>query len=307
MYTAPSQPQQPPQSQYPTNIAPMAYPPQPVPQGFAPQGYPPQGYPGQSPQIYQPGPAGVPGYQAVPMLYPVMAVPASGLELMKLLTGIYLKQKLDAIEAFVAYEKANKYKFFPIDQNGNKAGNAIFKAKEKSEPCDRYCFGAGRAFEMTIKLVAGDQEILDFLHLQRPTVCCRCDKGEMTVTLLEGGSQVLGFITGPCTCCQLLIRVFDSHRNLRYSLKGDACQCSIVCAGCPCEKCRVTYFTLNDAAGNVISTMQRRSKFFRAMISDADDFSLIFPSGITVEDKCLLIASLIMMDYAYFEQKPSNS
>eukprot|EP01017_Pseudomicrothorax_dubius_P021820 TRINITY_DN2346_c0_g2_i1.p1 TRINITY_DN2346_c0_g2~~TRINITY_DN2346_c0_g2_i1.p1 ORF type:complete len:185 (-),score=43.26 TRINITY_DN2346_c0_g2_i1:6-560(-) len=148
MNTGPPQAPLPPQAPYPQQQPPgqMAYPPQPgqpgqlgqpgqpgfPPQGYPPQGYPPQGYPpqGYPPQGYPP--QGHPGYQAVPLLYPVMAVPASGIELMKMLKGVYLKQKVDAIEAFVAYEKANKYKFFPIDQNGNKAGNAIFKAKEKS-------------------------------------------------------------------------------------------------------------------------------------------------------------------------------
>lgn len=39
------------------------------------------------------------------------------------------------------------------------------------------------------------------------------------------------------------------------------------------------------------------------MVGDADNFSLIFPRGASKEDKALLLAVTLMMDYMYFEDK----
>lgn len=39
------------------------------------------------------------------------------------------------------------------------------------------------------------------------------------------------------------------------------------------------------------------------MVGDADNFSLIFPKGASKEDKALLLAIKLMMDYIYFEDK----
>eukprot|EP01017_Pseudomicrothorax_dubius_P047206 TRINITY_DN8440_c0_g1_i1.p1 TRINITY_DN8440_c0_g1~~TRINITY_DN8440_c0_g1_i1.p1 ORF type:complete len:300 (+),score=33.08 TRINITY_DN8440_c0_g1_i1:38-937(+) len=256
------------------------------------QGYPQQGY-AQPPGPYSP--------------YPLVPLPASGIELLKVLNGVYLSQKPNVLEKFTGFELENKYRFFPIDQNGNKGGNMIFKAKENSDAIARQFLGGGRAFHMYLKLTSGQMELGDFLLLQKTSTCCRFDRGEMQVTLLEGGPRIIGFIYGPCTCCELQLQILDINRQVRFTIRGGGCQCGILCPGCPCEPCRVVDFTLYDAVGNPISTMRRRTDFLAQLISNADDFILGFPAGTSVEDKCLLISSLIMMDYAYFEDQHRNN
>lgn len=41
----------------------------------------------------------------------------------------------------------------------------------------------------------------------------------------------------------------------------------------------------------------------KASVSDADNFSMFFPTGASLEDKALLLASILFLDYMYFEEK----
>ena len=43
------------------------------------------------------------------------------------------------------------------------------------------------------------------------------------------------------------------------------------------------------------------------MITNADSYSIIFPEGAFPEDKLLLIAAALMIDYQYFESSPESS
>ena len=43
----------------------------------------------------------------------------------------------------------------------------------------------------------------------------------------------------------------------------------------------------------------------KAAISDADNFSLVFPKKATKEMKGVLMAAVIMMDFMFFEEGPN--
>ena len=44
----------------------------------------------------------------------------------------------------------------------------------------------------------------------------------------------------------------------------------------------------------------------KSFVSDADNFSLVFPEGSTAEDRALLLGAVIMLDFMYFEEGPPN-
>jgi hypothetical protein len=52
--------------------------------------------------------------------------------------------------------------------------------------------------------------------------------------------------------------------------------------------------------------MKKKRGFFEAMVSDADDFMMEFPPSATPEDRMLLMAAMIFMDYCYFEEGPNQ-
>jgi hypothetical protein len=241
----------------------------------------------------------------MPQPGPVFAV--SGRERLMQMKGIFLKQKMHAAEILLPIEIANSYSFFPIDQNGMKFPVEVFKAKEESNALIRQIGGAERPFQMRVRNTNGPMELGDLLFLDRPWACCQCNKGEMRVTCVEGKQQYLGRIFGPCTCCNFNIQILDAQESLKYSLVGDGCQCGTVCACCPCESCRIVNFTLRDASGAVLSQMQRRQSYLASLISDADDFELTFPASANAEDRMLLLAAMIFMDYCYFEESPNQN
>ena len=59
---------------------------------------------------------------------------------------------------------------------------------------------------------------------------------------------------------------------------------------------------MKDIEGNIVSTLEKRNPgCFRACYTNSDDFSLVFPAGISTEDKALLLAAALFVDYRYFE------
>lgn len=45
----------------------------------------------------------------------------------------------------------------------------------------------------------------------------------------------------------------------------------------------------------------------KAAISDADNFSLVFPKKATKEIRAVLMAAVIMLDFMFFEEGPANN
>jgi hypothetical protein len=41
------------------------------------------------------------------------------------------------------------------------------------------------------------------------------------------------------------------------------------------------------------------------IVSDADNYSVIFPLGATTEERALLLAAAFMLDFRYFEDSPN--
>lgn len=244
-------------------------------------------------------PQPAPGAYAMPQ-QPYM-FPASGVARLENLSGIFIREEMDITEVLTGWEMPNKYSFFPVDQNGVKVAQRIFRGVEVSTVCDRQCVGNRREFQMPIKLSDMGVDGMDFLLLERPSACCHCDHGDMNIYMVEGGAKnLIGRCYGPCTCCSFGMQIFDATNTLKYAYTGEACQCGVVCRGCPCESCRQVIIGLNDAKGNQVSILTKFTPL-AGMISDTDDFLLKFPLGSTVQDKMLLMASMIFLDYCYFE------
>jgi len=44
----------------------------------------------------------------------------------------------------------------------------------------------------------------------------------------------------------------------------------------------------------------------KSQLTDLDNFFVEFPKKSTYQDRCLLIATAIMMDFAFFEENPAK-
>jgi len=124
--------------------------------------------------------------------------------------------------------------------------------------------------------------------------------------LKKGKDEFLGKVKDPLNCCNLVVDVYDAHNNLKYKVDGSCYQLGMHCKF-PCDPCQTIDFDIKSPSGENVSTIQKRSPgCLKASMSDADNFSVFFPPKATKEDKALLMAAVIFLDFRYFEENPNQ-
>lgn len=280
--------------------------------------YPPQGmsYPQQNtafpPQNYAVGQpiknivtAGVPAYETIFM-------PKSGFDKL-MIPGIFVKQKFELLEVLTGCETENKYTVYACDVAGNKEGIPLFKCKEKSGFFNRNCLpGDCRRFGMEVTHDSGGQLSLDglpFLKMERPFACTfLClNRPFIEVNYSENGlNSYLGKVVNDFSCCEMFFTVFDKTNNPVYQIRGTIWQIGVYrqqnnCA--VCKSCQQAFLFILDLrqGGRKVGIIEKRGKGFTELISDADNFSLLFPIKATAEERVLIMAACLLLDFRYFE------
>ena len=110
------------------------------------------------------------------------------------------------------------------------------------------------------------------------------------------------------TCCDPEFEVYNSN-GLKYFVRADCCQCGLLCANNFCGKLSTATFEVyQPGTSNIIATISKMvAQSFSEVMTDADSYQVGFPPGATAEDKLLLIALGLMIDYQYFETDSSES
>ncbi|CAD8113117.1 unnamed protein product [Paramecium sonneborni] len=250
----------------------------------------------------------------------IEAMSSSCLDILGQQDGIFIKQKFELFEALTGFETPNVYKVYPAnDQGKKKKQKALFKCKEKSSTCARICLpGNARPFEMKIsnygckdfqpamaKMFMKDDKRIVFKFKREYQCTCLCfNRPRLEVLYVENDqNKKLGTIVNPWYFCNIGCHVLDINDNLRYIVEASCCQTYFWCR-CPCNSCNKVEFVIKIPNGEVVAHLMKKGKdCCKNMIGDADNFSLIFPKGATKEDKALLLAVTLMMDYMYFEDK----
>jgi hypothetical protein len=227
--------------------------------------------------------------------------------------GIFVKQKFLLLQALTGCEQQNEYQIFNLDRNGEKRGTPIYKAKEKSTWCARNCLQADcRPFKMLVSekdYLNPDGDETPVLKFNRE---CRCtfycfNRPELTIEhFIQGQEVYIGKIRQPWMCMNLQVNVHDESDALKYKVNGSCCQLGIWCHW-PCEPCQTVDFDVYDAGGEKVGSLQKRTAgCLKSAISDTANFATFFPANATPNDKALLLAAIIMLDFSYFEEKPQN-
>ncbi len=122
-----------------------------------------------------------------------------------------------------------------------------------------------------------------------------------------------GKIIEPFTCCDPKYNVYDKSGHLKYVIFGDCCQCGLICGDC-CGKCSEVLFQIHKPGKQVMDVNNKDGHIKRVfsgvvqeLVSDADNFELVFPVDATPEDKLLLIGNVLMIDYRYHEDASSSN
>ena len=292
----PPMPGQYPAEQYP----PGQYPPGQYPPGQYPQGQP---FP---PQQYAPNP-----YNQ-PMIVPSSALHnLSGFDKLMNMPGVFVKQKFELLEALTGCETQNKYVVYPANSDGSKVKDSMFKAKEKSNCLVRQLLsGHCRPFNVKVEHEGSGMKFL-WLHRECTMTCLCLNRPYLEVYFTETGKEpgdYIGKIVNPFKFCNAELQVLDNKNDLKYIIWGDCCQLGFWCKF-PCEPCQIIDFNILDGSRNPTNgRLQKRSAgCLKAAISDADNFSLVFPTQATREERALLMAAVIMLDFMYFEENPNQN
>jgi Scramblase len=201
----------------------------------------------------------------------------------------------------------------------DKKSNLLYSAKEELDACCRQmsCL-CRRDFELDVvrgKATSGNSEYT-FLHHR---LCCSwfncmaCCRHRMTITRANKGVEKIGYVEQQCRiCCTCWPKfsVYDEKGEYIYEVGKDA-DCWAYCCGsktkCCCCSCVIPAgVTIRGQAGRDHSEILKAAES-RALVSNEDTFNLTFPKGSSEDERILLVAATMLVDYAMYDDEPTNA
>ena len=181
--------------------------------------------------------------------------------------------------------------------------------------CERqYCRGDMRPFQMNVLHLQGaifDSHFADnlFCTFDKPyklsCLCC-CRPEVISYYGNKESSKSFGKIDFPWTCCDPIFQVKDNSGALKYSITTDCCTCGFLCGNsCGCFS-PVTMQIHKGEIGDpsqAVGQMVKHAMGFATLVSDADNYEIVFPKDASPEDKMNLIGAALLIDYSLFEEK----
>lgn len=271
-----------------------AYPPPAQP--FPPGGDYSYGHPQPPPGYHQPGghyggppimeqPMGGQGQfiggHSVPINVP------SGLEQLAMVDRVFMKQKVELLEAFLGCETKNKYKI------KNAQGQLMFDAKEDTDCCTRNCCGSLRPFDIKIK----DQSEREVIHLSRPFACgsCLCPCLLQSIEVFAPPGQLAGTVEQQWSLCSPEFVIKNASGETVLRITGPACTFSL------CGSVEFEILAL-DGSTPVGKISKQWSGLLREAFTDADNFGISFPMDLDVRMKAVMLGACFLIDFMFFEK-----
>ena len=101
----------------------------------------------------------------------------------------------------------------------------------------------------------------------------------------------------------------DETDGSKYSIEIPYCQCGFMCRSNICGKCSEVngnIYKENDLT-HPVGTFKKTENCVQEMVSDANSFEIIFPTDATVGDKLNILATVILIDYRFYESNGSTN
>jgi hypothetical protein len=238
-----------------------------------------------------------------------------------------LAQDANYLSRLTGCEAENVYTVYVGDDNNPNVEatdfNRLFYCKEHSTCSQRICFSPDqREFNMDMSYKRMKQNTLlgtwgvewvPFIKVFRPYACtyCCCNRPMIEVDHFVDGKKVrLGTIVNEWTCCDFsfMIREGTSEAG-SFRINGDCCQLPMLCkCRAPCAACHEAVFELFDCRKEKEERFGQINKVWsgtiKETISNADEYTVLFPKKSTWKQKILILCCMVFIDYCYFE---SNS
>ena len=241
------------------------------------------------------------------------------IEILAQLFSIFIEERPDYLSDFTSLERQFKYTLYSIQEEfKNKKPELKVKAfscLDKAESCEKqYCRSSAAVnIDMWAHIVQNGQNAkINFLKLKQAYTCPigGCDRpkmevfytGESTPNSNEG--HLLGVIVIPCSCNEMLIEIFKDRNmeaNSIFSIVADGrCGCSLPCMS---EEGSLIEFDIRDNRKNASIGKIKKifAGYFTEPLSDIDNYAINFPLELNWNEKALLMASFIAIDYRFFD------
>ncbi|RNA37229.1 phospholipid scramblase 2-like isoform X1 [Brachionus plicatilis] len=218
-----------------------------------------------------------------------------GLEYLSQLDCLILNQNVSLVEAFTGWEKNNKYSI------KNTQGNQIYFAAEESSGCMRGCCGSQRGFEIFImdssnqKVIKISRELKVCAGSSWCAGCCDCCAHEVIIEAPVG--TVVGYVKQKGAFGKSPYDILDENQEPVLRIKCPRC----IFNG-PVFSCDNDFKILTmDGETQVGKLSKVYAGFAKEMFTQADNFSINFPTDLSVKTKAALIGALFLIDFTYFE------
>ena len=243
----------------------------------------------------------------------------SPLDYLKNINSLIIEQKLDILEIVSGCENPNKYHIYTPSPKGEK--KYLFKCYEISTCCYRnFCPSNSRKFDLIIeypiKFNIKNSKKIAFLskNFNCKLLNCCCSEPELKVTFLLNNNKniYLGCIkeisNGLFKCDPIFI-IYNNYNKILFKIIINYKQIGFFCKCNSLGKCYEVDFLIFKGNDNFnidkpIGIIHKYYQGLSELVGDSDAYIINFPNNINVYEKILLISSVIMIDYHYFE---SNS
>lgn len=219
-----------------------------------------------------------------------LEIPPVNLDIFENLGQLLIKQELEVAEILTTYETVNKYQVL------DDLSRPVFAAREKSACLQRQLCGGSRSFEIDVTSmgIGSETKILKF---KRPfafnSICLPCCRNQMTIIHPQSNS-ILGTIFQRWSCIPSF-KIYNHQNDHALDIDG---QFELLMSLC----CNDVDFLIKDKNGVQVGLLQKKwMGFCQEIGTDADNFKIVFPVGMDVKLKAVLLGAVFLVDFMYFE------
>lgn len=244
-------------------------------------------------------PGATPGHVIFMERPPAIPGIPQGLEYLSQIDQLLVHQQVELFEMITGWETSNKY------QIKNSLGQQVYFAGEESDACGRLCCGAQRGFVMHITDNFGAEVIRATRHFKCCAGCNCCaniDCCAMELHIEAPVGQICGYAKQTRSCITPHFVILDANRQPVFNVIGPMC----ICQGPCCTKDQE--FKIFTLQGSLIGKLSKQwSGFTREFFTDADNFSATFPLDLDVRMKAVVLCTVFLIDFMYFEQQQNSN
>ena len=237
---------------------------------------------------------------------------------------VIVEQKIELMEALTGCETPNRYNVFLIDKYRQK--KFLFKCKEESNWFCRNCVpSSNRSFYLKMHHIISSNKNTDYKQtiadFERPFMftclcCCRPqmdgffksennDESSGKNNQFIGIRENMGKVVEPFSCGPTMI-IYGSDGKEKWKVYGEYCQCGFWARDISVGKCYEVDFWIYDCEDNnqnkkPVGNIHKVFKGLSELVTDSDAFILTFPKKANAIERLMLIGSVIMIDYRFYE------